>query len=106
MPDPLARPPESAGPLFDLLPQPQRSTTDQAAAAAARSTPQRYRRILELLRDRGPMTLFEVAAAMQIEPHRISGRITELKRDGLIQRTGDRRQNPATGCSAEVLRLA
>lgn len=52
------------------------------------------------------MTLFEVAAAMQIEPHRISGRITELKRDGLIQRTGDRRQNPATGCSAEVLRLA
>lgn len=105
MPDPLARNDAGAGPLFDQLPPPRRSTSTEAGQAAAMSSRDRYRRILDLLRDRGPMTLFELAAAMAIEPHRISGRITELKRDLLIERTGERRQNPKTGCSAEVLRL-
>lgn len=74
----------------------------QRAALASRG---RRAKILQLLRDHGPQTLFELAQRMELHDHQISGRITDLKRDGLIEPTGERRTKPETGCQAEVYRL-
>jgi predicted ArsR family transcriptional regulator len=88
-------------PLFD---GDWRSTSFRAGEVAARSSRRRRQQILSLLAVR-PMTLFELAEAIGVHAHQISGRITDLKRDLLITPTGDRRENPATGCKAEVYRL-
>lgn len=80
-------------------------TSAAAGAIAARCSGQRYARILQILADRGPLTLFELAAEMGVFDHQISGRITELKRDGWIEPTGETRIKPGTGASAQVLRL-
>lgn len=63
-------------------------------------------RILTHLRERGPATIFEVAVEMQLNDHQISGRFGELEADGLIEKTGQRRPKPETGCQAEVYRLS
>lgn len=42
---------------------------------------------------------------MEVHDHQISGRITDMKRDGEIEPTGQRKRKPETGCEAEVYRL-
>jgi predicted ArsR family transcriptional regulator len=92
--------------LFDLLPPPALlSTRQEAQAAAALRAKERYGQVLALLRDRGPLTCFEIAGALGCQLNAISGRLTELKDQGEIESTGERRKNPATGRSSEVLRL-
>lgn len=81
------------------------NTRRMACDVAATSIPRRYAQILDLLRTRGPMTLWEVAAAMGVHDHQISGRISELKEKLLIEATGERRKKPSTGCEADVYRL-
>ncbi len=109
--DPMMRrqAPQAAGDsLFDLLarhaPKREESTSDQAGRVAARHAHERYHQILDALRSR-PQTLFELASTLHCAPHQISGRLTELTRDGHIEPTGERRRNPATGCTAQVHRL-
>ncbi len=46
------------------------------------------------------VTMKDLCRAFDVFPHQISGRLSELKRDGVIEGTGDRRD----GC--EVLKLA
>lgn len=104
MPDPLQTN-DALPPLWSIGPPPQKATGRLAADAAALTTPKRYRQIIKLLEQHGPMTLFELASKLGKHAHQISGRITELKRDLVIEPTGDRRPNPATGCQAEVYRL-
>lgn len=82
------------------------NTRNNALAAAAPHFASRRGRILQLLQERGPSTLFEIAAAMSLHDHQISGRFTELLADGLITRTGQRRPKPDTGCDADVYALA
>jgi len=82
------------------------STRRQAGDVAATFSGQRRSRILQLLRDRGPMTIWEIAAEMSVFDNQISGRFGELERDGLIQKTGQRKPNPRTGCDAEVYAIA
>lgn len=92
--------------LFDLLPPPSPGTTQQLAAAqAAETRRQRYQQIEGLIRQRGPMTLFELSAALKVSPNQISGRITELLDTRRLEKTGERRKNPATGSTANVYRL-
>lgn len=81
------------------------STSRLAGEKAALRSNSRKARILQLLQERGPMTLFELASALEVHPHQISGRITELKFDLKIEETGERRKNPETGCAAEVYKL-
>ncbi len=90
----------SPPPLF------QKDTSTAAGATAARFVGQRRQRILQLLRDKGPLALFEIAAILDVGDHHISGRFTELERDGLIKRTGQRRVKPDTGCEAELWAIA
>ena len=43
--------------------------------------------VLEVLRQYGPLTCKEIAAQMDVEMHTVSGRITELKEQGLVRST-------------------
>lgn len=90
----------------DQITQPPqtRSTSQLAAIAATASMPSRRRAILESLTRDGPQTLFELCYRLRCHPHQISGRLTDLKAECLIEPTGERRPNPATGCQADVYR--
>jgi len=100
MPDPLANSSNTAGPLFNV---PSSTSTIAGAHAALRVGSWRSR-ILARLEER-PSALFELAEHFHTRENRISGRLTELQRDGLIEHTGDRVPNPATQCPAEVWRI-
>lgn len=65
----------------------------------------RRSRILQFLAE-SPATIFEIATRMELHDHQISGRFGELERECLIEKTGERRPRPETGCLAEVYRLA
>jgi DNA-binding HxlR family transcriptional regulator len=99
--DPLARPDPQPprGTLFD-------STSRLAGEAAARNSGKRRAQILQVLRDRGPLAIFEIAAQIGCLDHQISGRFGELERDGLIQKTGQRVTKPDTGQPCERYALA
>lgn len=92
-------------PLWKLAPHPQKSTSLLAADQAAATTAKRYEQITELLREKGPQTLFEICAHLGKQKNQLSGRLTELRRDGVIEFTGERRTDPQTQASAEVYRL-
>jgi len=73
---------------------------------AARHAGRRRAQILRFLEERGPSTIFEVAAHLNCFDHQISGRFGELEADGLIFKTGQRRTKPETQCEAEVYAIA
>jgi len=54
----------------------------------------------------GGMTLFELEKALGWPINRISGRITELAKAGLVQDIGVRRENPASGKNGIVWYLS
>jgi predicted transcriptional regulator len=108
MPDPLARSTHDdlVGTLFDRIgPARPASTSELADLVSSRHAADRRAAIVQLLHARGPMTLFELADAIGCLDHQISGRVTELKRAGRIEPTGDRRRKPSTGCLCDVYRL-
>ena len=78
------------------------STSRLALEKAGPIMGSRRAKILKLLADRGPSTIFEVADAIGVFDHQISGRFSELEAEGLIRRTGERRPKPETSCLAEV----
>lgn len=82
------------------------STSAKAADAAAQSAGSRRARILKLLDEhKEGLAIFEIAEAMQLFDHQISGRFGEMERDLLIEKAGIRRIKPGTNCEAEVYRL-
>jgi hypothetical protein len=81
------------------------STSTAAGQQAALRAGQWRERILTYLREQ-PATLFEIAAHFNVPDHTISGRFTELDKDGWIERSGERRVKPETGCAADVWRVA
>lgn len=80
------------------------STSHAAGQQAALGAGQWRERILRRLEEQ-PSALFEVAAHYGVPDHVISGRFTELSKDGHIERSGDRRTKPETGCQADVWRI-
>jgi hypothetical protein len=92
----------------DLRQQPDDSplfgTSHAAGQKAALKAGSWRARILKRLEER-PSALWEVAEHYQTPDHCISGRFTELVRDGFIEPTGERRRKPSTDCDAEVYRL-
>ena len=80
------------------------STSTLAGEQAARGVGRMQARILERLRQ-SPATLFEVALHLGVPDHVISGRFTELARDMKIDRTGERRPKPESGCLCDVWRI-
>lgn len=78
-----------------------RSGSAAAGEVAARISGKRKQRILQLLQERGPLTLWELAEAMSVQVNQISGRLSELKFDGLITTTG-LRKHPVSGVMCDV----
>lgn len=82
------------------------STSALAGEQATKRSGTWRRRILEAMRGHPQgLALFELAALFGVPDHILSGRVTDLRRDGHIETTGQRRRKPATGCLAEVYRL-
>lgn len=89
----------------DAIP-PMGGTRARANWMATLKAGSRRARIMQIL-SRGPAALFEIAREMNIpQLNAISGRLTELQRDGYVERTGERRQNPASGSMFDVYRIA
>lgn len=61
------------------------------------------RRVLAYVRFVGASTCEEVSGALDIPYQTVSARCSELKAEGFLVKTGDRRQT-TSGCSAAVLR--
>lgn len=102
MSDPLARKTDTdESPLFSQ----RQSTSHIAAGKAAPRVGSRRRRIVERLRIR-PSTIFEVAESYRVPDHTISGRFSELAKDGHIELASERRPHPRSGCPGEVWRVA
>ena len=78
-------------------------TSREAAVLAQEGAAESRRLILQIIRGSGPrgVTCDEVCAATGRVPNQISGRFTDLARDGLIMRKGERRATRA-GASAHV----
>jgi hypothetical protein len=81
------------------------TTSKLARETAALHSESTRAKILRCLRIR-PSTLFEVATILHVPDHCIAGRFTELSRDLLIERTGERRIKPQTQCAADVWRIS
>lgn len=81
------------------------TTSDAAWKHAQPRVPGRRQLILELMRQRGTLTIWEAAAALGVHDHQISGRFSELEHKGLIEKAGERRLKPGTRCEAEAYRV-
>ena len=79
-------------------------TSQAAAVAMARPAQRLRRRALETLNRIGPATALEVVEAAQVPREALQPRLSELRRLGQIEATGERRRNPS-GKTAAVLRL-
>jgi len=79
--------------------------TSQAAAAniAPRVAGMR-RKVLEAYGVHGEATVLELAALTGLDRYSVNPRVSELRRMGLVESTGERRANPS-GQSAAVQRL-
>ena len=55
--------------------------------------------LIEIIRNKEGLTLFDLAERLNCEPHAISGRITELKRQKLIMADGRRLNRKGNTCS-------
>ena len=92
-------------------PAPLFGTLLAAQSVANRTAPGRRAQILRLLEDRGPLTVWELAGLIGVASlGQISGRLTELSKDGLIEPLSSGGQtltkpNPATGCKAVLWKL-
>lgn len=64
---------------------------------------QRENDVLNAYRYLGPSTLHEVAAFMKVFPHTISGRVTALKKKGLIKIVGIKKINGRPNDILEVV---
>ncbi len=80
-------------------------TQHAAAAVAATSASCRRGRIMDLLSQFGELSLPEMCGLMNVTPNQISGRVSDLCRDGLIEPTGQVAINRATGCPCSIYRL-
>ena len=78
-------------------------TSLEAYEAVLADAPLLRRRCLEALNDNGPMTADEIAARLGASVLSIRPRVTELRKEGLIEPTGERRPN-RSGRSANVWR--
>jgi|GEM_PF-3239989 len=82
----------------------RQSTSTLAGEQAARAVGSWRQRILARLQDQ-PSTLWEVAQYFSVPDHVISGRFSELAKDGYIEHAGARRPHPISQCDAEVWRI-
>lgn len=90
-----------------VLPTARRSDPETSHAAARRVAPKAQRdrdRVLAVLRVGGPMTDFEIAAALRGQQTSLGVRRGELVKAGLVEWAGTHRPSPS-GSPARVWRV-
>ena|SRR5260370_11407516 len=101
--------------LFGNLPPPTypdvpghrgRETSIEAAENIASRASVIRERVYAFLQNNGPHAEFEITAASGFPRWTVQPRVSELRKAGRIIATGERRINPETGASADVLRVA
>jgi hypothetical protein len=80
-------------------------TSMEAAEANREKAPTLREQCLRVLKEQGPLTADEVAARLEKSVLSVRPRVTELRKMGLVEATGERREN-ASGLKAEVLQAA
>lgn len=110
MSDPLTRPANSiddelreTAPLF-APPLFEPSTQQLAHVRASGKFRERHALICNLLYEHGAMAIFQAAARLDLVESAISGRLVELVRLGMIEKTGERIKKPSTGSLCDVYR--
>src|SRR5580704_12748946 len=68
------------------------STSRLAGSAAEPLIGSRQAKIIQLIRQRGDITIFEAAVELGVFDHQLSGRFSELVRSGQIIQSGKRRR--------------
>ncbi len=107
---PAAKTPADAA-LLDTMPlfaptREERQTTSQLALSkAAPKFGERHARITQILDQHGPLPIFRVAELLGVPEHTISGRFSELRKGGVIERTGERVEKPFSGSKCDVYRV-
>jgi len=94
------------GELFDISARRHKGNEQSSAAfhVIKDRLTQAQERVLGIIKykgDRGA-TVNEIAFALDTTPNAISGRVSELKRDGKIYKSGTRKTR--SGCSAAILK--
>jgi Mn-dependent DtxR family transcriptional regulator len=79
-------------------------TSREAHDALAPKKEAIWQQVMDVLESRGEMTLSEIAAKLGMPVNSVSGRLTELAAQCIIERTGERRLN-ARGNKEAVWRL-
>lgn len=87
---------------YPNTPAARRIDTSEAAAAAMRKHAQTVRDLVINALRRKPMTVHECAAALKMPIPTVQPRFSELRKLRLIEDTGQRRVNAASGKSAAV----
>lgn len=91
--------------LFDICANRHRGDRESIAARERVSVERDRSTVLNLIAGApNGMTLDEIAVALQRSPNCLSGRVTELRANGLIVASGERRET-RTGCKAKVWRV-
>lgn len=80
------------------------STSFEAANAIAPRVEGMRREVLKAFAEHGDLTVLEVVGYLRKERWSIQPRVSELRRMGLVESTGERRRNPS-GQKAAVQRI-
>jgi predicted ArsR family transcriptional regulator len=80
-------------------------TSLQARRFVERNLSERAYKVLSVIEQHGPLTLFEIGNILHVPDHTISGRITELRKANRLEKTELRRTNPMSGRGAIVWKL-
>jgi predicted ArsR family transcriptional regulator len=97
--------PANLSSVKELMPTLFDNTSRNAGKVAARMAPSRYHKIMCLLDECGNLAIWQIAEKLKVFDHQISGRFSELTREGLIMYAGRRVIKPGTQCEAETYTL-
>jgi predicted transcriptional regulator len=90
-------------PLLDFIDHGRQSSQETLAAITPTLSERRQEVLAAIVAAGAPgITLDELSQRFDVPAHSISGRITELKKAGLVRHTGERRRT-RSGCSAAVI---
>jgi hypothetical protein len=81
------------------------STSREAAALIDRQLNSRQREVIAILFQHGPLTGEQVASFLRRPTYTVLPRLTELAKQGVAERTGERRKNFVGGGDGHVWRL-
>ena len=90
--------------LWDVCERKHRGNAESQAARKRCNTAEQRERVFAAIREAGTegLTCHELAARWGVSPNKISGRFSELKRNGLVRKNGTRTNDAGAKCGVIV----